>query len=80
MLLPSPLFLLSYLLATDQNADRTTTGIGGRDGGGSSLTRRPKRGRGSGRGGRGYGSGRSMDVPWEGRDILVKEQRRQTHY
>ncbi len=57
MLLPSPIFLLSYLLATGQNADRTTTGIGGRDGGG--LTRRPKRGRGSGRGGRGYGSGRS---------------------
>eukprot|EP00984_Skeletonema_dohrnii_P038740 scaffold42321_cov161-Skeletonema_dohrnii-CCMP3373.AAC.2 len=67
MLLPSPLFLLSYLLATGPNADRAT-GSGGRGRGGN-LTQRAKRGRGGGgrgRGGRGaadgYGrsSGRSL--------------------
>ncbi|KAL7494591.1 hypothetical protein ACHAWT_003374 [Skeletonema menzelii] len=79
MLLPTPIFLLSYLLATGQNSDRTT-GIGGRDGGVNLTTRRSKRrGRGSGRGGgRGYGrsseSGRSV-----GRKRYTREGTKKTN-
>jgi len=58
-MVPSPLFLISYLLATSPNADRTTGTAPGRGGGGgNNLTRRPK-GRGGGRGARARADGRS---------------------
>ena len=80
MLLPSPLFLFSYLLATGQNADRRTTGSGGRNGG--NLTRRPKRGRGSGgggRGGRGRSDGRGHGGRSLGRKRYTREGTKKTH-